>query len=50
MDDFEDIIQVPTTKDEPEEDNVDEHYDEDGDYVPDDEDLYDRGRSFDRKF
>lgn len=50
MDDFEDIIQVPTTKDEPEEDNVDEHFDEDGEYVPDDEDLYDRGRSFDRKF
>ena len=50
MDDFEDIVRVPEDESEPEEGSstVDEYFDEDGNYVPDDEDLYDRGESFER--
>lgn len=48
MDDFEDIIKIPDSGEENEE-NMDEHFDEDGNYVPDDEDLYDRGESFERR-
>ena len=47
MDDFEDIIKIPDSGEENEE-NMDEYFDEDGNYVPDDEDLYDRGESFER--
>lgn len=47
MDDFEDIIKIPDSGEENEE-NIDEYFDEDGNYVPDDEDLYDRGESFER--
>lgn len=48
MDDFEDIIKIPDSGEENEE-NMDEYFDEDGNYVPDDEDLYDRGESFERR-
>ena len=47
MDDFEDIIKIPDSGEENEE-NMDEYFDEDGNHVPDDEDLYDRGESFER--
>lgn len=48
MDDFEDIIKIPDSGEENEE-NMDEYFDEDGNYVPDDEDLYDRRESFERR-
>lgn len=48
MDDFEDIIKIPDSGEENEE-NMDEYFDEDGNYVPNDEDLYDRGESFERR-
>lgn len=48
MDDFEDIIKIPDSGEENKE-NMDEYFDEDGNYVPDDEDLYDRGESFERR-
>lgn len=48
MDDFEDIIKIPDSGEENEE-NMDEYFDEDGNCVPDDEDLYDRGESFERR-
>lgn len=48
MGDFEDIIKIPDSGEENEE-NMDEYFDEDGNYVPDDEDLYDRGESFERR-
>lgn len=50
MDDFEDIVTVPDSgKNDSEEENVDEHFDENGDYVSNDDDLYDGGESFENE-